>query len=524
MALDCATCRLTDEVDRAIVAVLCEPDAVCMARRAAEEAVTLLGADVAALVQTGPPSDGPCRLLGAGGARELVTELLVAPGAASAGPLSPRLPVVVDSGAVGNGLALRVGRVAERRFDAAEARALERLARIVAHAHGLKSAEGSARAALADAVLAAQRKDEFLAVLGHELRNPLAPILTALELMRLRGEGGERERAIMQEHVRLIVRFADDLLDVSRMARGTLQLSPERVDVAAVLTQAVEHALPLLQQRGHRLAVDVEAGLHADADPMRLAQVVGNLLTNAARYTDRGGNVKLSAWAEAGALVITVADDGIGIPAHLQARIFEPFTQLDAGGVGRAPSGLGIGLALVRTLVLLHGGTVEVKSDGPGAGSVFTVRLPRRDPAAGASSASGRLHAAPRRVERVLIVDDNADGADTMAEALTELGYTVRVVYLGARAVPAFLELEAEVVLLDLGLPDVDGLEVARQLRAASGGEAAWLIALTGYGHDDDRRRTQAAGFDEHLVKPVDLRRLLALIERAPRVRPPPSS
>jgi CheY-like chemotaxis protein/anti-sigma regulatory factor (Ser/Thr protein kinase) len=283
-----------------------------------------------------------------------------------------------------------------------------------------------------------------------------------------------------------------------------------------VLARAVEHALPLLEQRGHALRVDVAPGLRAEADPVRLAQVVGNLLTNAARYTPSGGRVSVDARRVDGALVVRVRDDGQGIAPEDQARVFEPFVQLPPEGGERASGGLGIGLALVRSLVELHGGAVEVASDGPGRGSAFTVRLPQRlAEDDGARSASARLAVASRRrVERVLVVDDNADAADTIVEALGDLGYEARAAYTGEAAVRVFDEHRPEVVFLDVGLPGIDGLEVARRLRRAAGGQTVRIVALSGFGQDDDRRACLEAGCDEHMLKPVDLQRLLDRIER----------
>lgn len=488
-AAECPVCRRAGEVEAAAAAVLDAPDVEAAACRAAESARRLCRAEAAALL--GRRDAAPAVAGDAG--------LVQAPGAAD--------PARVALERLAGDLTLVVARRAEPFDEREDGPALERLVRAAHDARRLHAAVEEGR-----------RKDEFLAVLGHELRNPLATILTALELLRLRGAGGDREQRIIHDHVRHIVRLADDLLDVSRIARGTLRLSVEDgVDVAATLARAVEHALPLLEQRRHRLAVDVAPGLRAQADAVRLAQVVGNLLTNAARYTEPGGHVRLSAHLEGGGLVIRVADDGPGIAPELHARIFSPFVQLQDGRSGRGGQGLGIGLALVKSLVELHGGAVEVHSDGAGSGSTFVVSLPQRPGDAAARSASGRHTAAgaPRRVGEVLVVEDSRDAADTLAEALVGLGYAVRVAYGGDDALRAFAERAAEVVLLDLGLPDLDGLEVARRLRALPGGAAARLIALTGYGQEEDRRQSEEAGVDEHVLKPVDLGRLLERIERA---------
>jgi signal transduction histidine kinase len=351
---------------------------------------------------------------------------------------------------------------------------------------------------------ASRAKDEFLAVLGHELRNPLSPMVTALQLMRLRAPGElARERAVLERQVGHMTRLVDDLLDVSRIAGGKVQLRKQPTDLADAAARAIEIAAPLLEERRHHLAVRVPRGLRVDADPDRLAQVLSNLLTNAAKYTPPGGNVTVAARREGDEAVIGVADDGQGIDPELLPRVFDLFVQ-GKRSPERTYGGLGLGLTIVRSLTELHGGRVEARSAGAGKGSEFLVRLPllseaRRAPAR-ASGADG-ARAAGRR--RVLVVDDNRDAADTLAEALAQLGHETRCAYDGLEAIETAARFRPEVVLLDLGLPVLDGYEVARRLR--EDGTHGRLVALTGYGQDSDRRRSSDAGFDLHLVKPIQL-------------------
>ena len=359
---------------------------------------------------------------------------------------------------------------------------------------------------LAELTAANRTKDEFLAMLGHELRNPLSPIVSALELIRLRGEtGAERERGIIERQVQHLVRLVDDLLDVSRVTRGKVELKCERIELAQPLGKAVEMARPLLAQHRHHLDVEIEPGLVWEGDPMRLAQVVSNLLTNAARYTPPGGRVRLRARGEDDASVrLSVTDTGIGMTPELRAHVFDLFFQ-GQRNIDRAEGGLGIGLALVKNIVELHGGRVEAHSDGPGAGSEFVVLLPRRAPAACLApdvAPAQRAPAAERR--RVLLVDDNVDGADTLARLLAAHGHEVRVFHepvAALAAVPGFLP---DMAVLDIGLPVLDGYEMARRLRVLLDGHPCRLVALTGYGLDADRERSAEAGFDRHLVKPVN--------------------
>jgi signal transduction histidine kinase/ActR/RegA family two-component response regulator len=366
-----------------------------------------------------------------------------------------------------------------------------------------------------DAEASSRAKDEFLAMLGHELRNPLSPIVTALHLLHQRGTAWGREHEIISRQVGHLVRLVDDLLDVSRIARATIRLRPEQVDASSVVQRAVEMASPLLDERRHRLTLELERGLHVLADPVRLAQVMANLLTNAARYTPPGGHVRVVARREAAGVAIEVSDDGQGIAPDLLPRVFDLFVQ-GPRGADRAEGGLGIGLALVRSLVALHGGTVEARSAGPGRGSVFRVVLPPAPLAEGAPGVPLAAARAPaRRPLRVLIVDDNADAAALLAELVTRAGHDVQVVHDGPAALTAAEASRPEVVVLDLGLPVMDGWEVATALHRRLGAAAPALVGVSGYGQERDLARSRAAGFFRHLVKPVDPADLLDALEEA---------
>lgn len=371
------------------------------------------------------------------------------------------------------------------------------------------------RAARERAESASRAKDEFFAILGHELRNPLSPIVTALHLLRLHGGGGlERELTIIDRQVAHLARLVDDLLDVSRIAQGKIELKRERIQLAEVVARAVEMASPLLEQRKHHLDVSVAGDLHLRGDATRVAQVLANLLTNAAKYTAPGGDIRVTAEREADTLVIRVRDDGIGIAPEMLPRVFELFVQ-ERQDADRAHGGLGLGLSIVRSLVTLHGGTVEAHSEGLGKGSELVVRLPAlRADAPDRASASGRPPAAARRAPHVLIVDDNEDAAEMLSLALAHSGYVTRVAHDGPQALHAAEDFPADVAVLDIGLPVMDGYELARRLRAHAALSRVRLVALTGYGQSDDVRRAKEAGFDEHLVKPVELARLDAVFAR----------
>jgi len=354
-------------------------------------------------------------------------------------------------------------------------------------------------------------KDEFLAMLGHELRNPLSPIVTALQLMKLQGpEESERARAVIERQVTHLTRLVDDLLDVSRIARGKVELKADLVEMSEIVTKAIEMASPLLEQRNHTLAVQVpRRGLLVDADITRLSQVISNLLTNAAKYTPSGGHITIRGETVDNEVFLRVRDNGIGITPEVLPHIFDLFVQ-ERQAIDRAQGGLGIGLTIVRNLVERHGGMVQVTSDGPGRGSEFTIRLPRATWAEQSDSIPRGLEldrqAAPKAgAPRVLIVDDNEDGAEMLSIILSQKGYDTRV----AHDAPAALEIAAQfkpvTAFIDIGLPVMDGYELAERLRAMPALAGIRLIALTGYGQESDRRRGREAGFDEHLVKPVDI-------------------
>ncbi len=368
---------------------------------------------------------------------------------------------------------------------------------------------------------ASRAKDEFLAMLGHELRNPLSPIVTALQLMKMRGDTQTaREQGIIQRQVDHLIRLVDDLLDISKLTRGKIQLHKETVEIGDVLNKAVEMAGVLLEQRQHRLVVHVPSrGLRWWGDPVRLAQVVSNLLTNAARYTPIGGEVRLSAFRDTSQITISVQDNGCGIAPHMLSRVFDLFVQGERG-VDRAEGGLGIGLALVKSLVGMHGGSVAVKSEGLGRGSEFIVRLPLQPAAAAAPrEATGAAIASAKR-QRVLVVDDNADAADMLGLALRAQGHQVVVAHDPVAALNSLEGFTPDVAVLDIGLPVMDGYELAARMRERLGEGRCRLYALTGYGLETDRARSKAAGFEMHLVKPVNIDRLLALVDEAPHLSP----
>ncbi|MCO5165615.1 MAG: PAS domain-containing protein [Planctomycetes bacterium] len=360
-----------------------------------------------------------------------------------------------------------------------------------------------------------RRKDEFLAMLAHELRNPLAPIRAAVQLLRLRGQGAELERirGVIERQAEHLTRLVDDLLEVSRITSGKIRLKREPVALDAVVARAVEASRPMLEARRHVLDVTApDRPLRCEGDPIRLAQVLANLLNNAAKYTPEGGRVTLGLARDGVEAVITVRDTGPGIPPEMLEKVFELFTQVDRS-LDRAQGGLGIGLTLARRLVELHGGSLRARAGSPPPGAELVVRLPLlADPPAPAAPAPADAPEGAGR--RVLVVDDNVDAADTLAELLGVYGHAARAVHDGARALEAAREAPPEVVLLDIGLPGMNGYEVARRLRAEH--PRVVLVALTGYGQDDDVRRCREAGFDHHRVKPVDVAALVALLADAP--------
>ena len=354
---------------------------------------------------------------------------------------------------------------------------------------------------------ASRVKDEFLAMLGHELRNPLAPILTALDLMQLRApETFQRERTVIERQVRHMARLVDDLLDISRITRGDIELHREDIDLADTIGKAIEIATPLLEERKHELVTSVGPGLVVHADGVRMAQVVANLLTNAAKYTERGGIVSISAVREGARIELRVTDNGVGIAPDVLPHVFDTFYQ-SRQAIDRAQGGLGLGLAIVRTLVGLHGGEVAATSGGLGTGSEFTVWLPAVEAAhrVGPSVGTPIEGAQPLRADGILIVDDNADALGMLADALESRGMTIHRAHDAPSALAEAQKQMPRIALLDIGLPVMDGYELGRRLRELPGLEHIKLVALTGYGQASDLEKSRAAGFEAHLVKPISL-------------------
>lgn len=364
-----------------------------------------------------------------------------------------------------------------------------------------------------------RRKDEFLATLAHELRNPLAPIRNSLHILRLAGDRDpacERVCDMIDRQVNHMIRLVDDLMEVSRITRGKIELKLEPVELAAVVRSAVETSRPLIDAAGHQLAIALPTErLVVRGDIVRLAQILSNLLNNAAKYTLDGGQIWLTVRPDLDHVAISVRDTGIGIPADMLDRVFEMFTQVRFSA-SRTQGGLGIGLSLVRSLVQMHGGTVEAKSGGLGEGSEFIVRLPlavSQDSAAGKSQPDQAGVLPP---QRVLVVDDNRDSANSLGMLLRLMGAEVEVVYDGPSALDAVKRYRPAVVLLDLGMPGMDGYEVAQRIHEDHAFDETKLIALTGWGQEEDRRRVFSAGFDHHLVKPAELSVLKTLLSSLP--------
>ncbi len=365
-----------------------------------------------------------------------------------------------------------------------------------------------------------RRKNEFLATLAHELRNPLAPIWHATEILSRVGDGEKdrgraaEARKVIERQVTHLVRLIDDLLDVSRIKHGKVGLKPERVSLASVVESALEATRPLFLSRGHAIDIALpEAPVVLHGDPVRLAQILTNLLSNAARYTEPGGTVRVEAARESEAVLVRVVDSGIGIPAAKLADIFEMFGQAaTAETVGRG--GLGIGLTLAKQLAELHGGSLSAASEGPGRGSVFTLRLPLAAGAVAPTEVRPAVRPAPAAPRQILIVDDNADAARTLAELLALDGHETHVVYDGPASVEAALRLKPDAAIVDIGLPGFSGLEVARRLRQEPTLAGLLLVALSGWAQMEDRARSREAGFDHHLAKPVNVTTLERLLAR----------
>jgi PAS domain S-box-containing protein len=366
-----------------------------------------------------------------------------------------------------------------------------------------------------------RRKNEFLATLAHELRNPLMPIRNGLELLRRAGDDRtalEQARTMMERQMQQLVRLIDDLLDVSRITRNRLELRLQRIELAAVVQSAVEATRPFLESFDHELTVALpDETVYLNADHTRLAQVVSNLLNNAAKYTNPHGQIRLTAWRQGEEVIVSIQDNGIGIPAEHLPRLFEMFSQVDSA-LERSQGGLGIGLALVRGLVEMHGGRIEARSAGPGLGSEFLLHLPvlaggpaREPPVDGDGQTPG--HA----VRRILVVDDNVDSAESLSLLLRFAGHETHTVHDGLEAVKAAGWFRPDIVLLDIGLPKLNGYQAARRIRAQPWGRKLFLVAVTGWGQDEDKQRAREAGFDLHLTKPVDLARLEQILDQPVR-------
>jgi nitrogen-specific signal transduction histidine kinase/CheY-like chemotaxis protein len=377
-----------------------------------------------------------------------------------------------------------------------------------------------ANAARAEAEAADRAKDEFLAMLGHELRNPLAPALTAIHLMKTRGNADtSRAREVIERQIRHMARLVDDLLDVSRLRRGAIELRRERFELADAVARAVEMTSEVFAEKQHHLDLDMPARLEIHADRIRIAQVLSNLLSNAAKYSEPGAHIVLRVREEGEHVVIECRDTGIGMAPELVPRVFDLFVQ-GQRSLDRRQGGLGLGLAVARTLVELHGGTIEATSAGAGQGSTFIVRLPlaTTPPVAAAAAEETSPSVKPVDVGGVMVVDDNPDALDTLIDALKTAGIEAFGASTPHEALDLAVERHPQVAVLDIGLPQIDGFELARALRSRDGGSALRLIALTGYGREQDMAAAKAAGFDAFFAKPVEIDVLIAALN-APGVQ-----
>lgn len=376
----------------------------------------------------------------------------------------------------------------------------------------LQQAEGALRQA-------DRRKDEFLAMLAHELRNPLAPLRTGLALLHRIGPGDPRfadVRGMMDRQLSQLVKLIDELLDVSRIATGKIVLHPRPVDLREVVREALESCDPAMGANGHDLRLELPASpVAVIGDPARLSQVVANLVGNAVKYTPPNGRIRLTLLRQSDRVLLRVADNGLGIPPAMLEQVFEMFAQVNQT-LDRSQGGLGIGLSLVRRLVELHGGSVVARSDGPGRGSTFEVSLPAAadDPVADTAEGLPQAAQAQARPLKVLVIDDNADAADSLGMLLASLGHEARVAYGGGPGIDAVSSFGPDVVFCDIGMPGVDGFEVAARIRRRGGESAPVLVALTGWGADADRQRTRLAGFDFHLTKPATFESVRAILDR----------
>ncbi|MEA3156061.1 MAG: hypothetical protein QOK44_3650, partial [Betaproteobacteria bacterium] len=371
----------------------------------------------------------------------------------------------------------------------------------------------------AEALLNADRmKDQFLAMLAHELRNPLAPISNALHLLEAAGnrpDVASNARAMMARQLKQLVRLVDDLLDVSRITTGKLVLHKETLELRKVIDNAVEIARPVIESRGHHLKIEVpRKPVYLDADETRLSQVFSNLLNNAAKYTDSGGRIEVRATMRGGDVEVAVIDNGMGISPDVLPNLFNMFTQ-GSTSIERTQAGLGVGLALAQHLTKMHGGVIHGYSAGLGQGSRFTVRLPVTRAPAAVPDAPQLAGAAGRARNRILVVDDNQDFATSLAMILRDMGHEVRVEHDGLAGLRAAESFQPSLAFLDIGMPGLDGYELARRLRAGGWNQWTMLVAVTGWGQDTDRTRAREAGFDYHIVKPLDPSQLPAILNAA---------